>query len=188
MTFSYKDRQHALAEAQKELNEFIRDSERETANNRFDEEMNKLDEDLEQRIDMINDKLGDEDILSLVQSGVRDLSDALGNIDKSTNGVNRTFSYVGDTVGNIGDIIGTTWINNMDKVIEKAKELSGVLSSDLSLNTNNVPKSKTIDNGNSIQVDFGGININGLTREEFRREVDKKIDEAYDRIMNEFKR
>lgn len=177
-----------LAEAQQELSKFIMESERETINNRFDEEMNKLDEDLQNKIDMIESQLGDEDLLSLVQSGVRDLSSALNNIDSSTKNVNRSFAYVGDTVNNIGDIIGNTWGNNLDKVIEKAKELVGVLSSDLSLNTNNIPTAKASNGGNTIQVDVGDINIPGLTKDEFNREWDKKGNELYNEIMKQFNR
>lgn len=177
-----------LAEAQQELSKFITETERETINNRFDEEMNKLDEDLQNKIDMIESQLGDEDLLSLVQSGVRDLSSALNNIDSSTNNVNRSFAYVGDTVNNIGDIIGKTWVNNIDEVIEKAKELVGVLSSDLSLNINNIPTTKTNNSGNSIQVDVGDINIQGLTKDEFYKEWSKKADEIYNEIMKQFDR
>lgn len=177
-----------LEKAQQELNKFITESERETINNRFDEEMNKLDEDLQNKIDMIESQLGDEDLLSLVQSGVRDLSSALNNIDSSTKNVNRSFAYVGDTVNNIGDIIGNTWGNNLDKVIEKAKELVGVLSSDLSLNTNNIPTAKASNGGSTIQVDVGDINIPGLTKDEFSREWDKKGDELYNEIMKQFNR
>lgn len=177
-----------LRKAQDELNKFITETERETINNRFDEEMNKLDEDLQNKIDMIESQLGDEDLLSLVQSGVRDLSSALNNIDSSTKNVNRSFAYVGDTVNNIGDIIGNTWGNNLDKVIEKAKELVGVLSSDLSLNTNNIPTTKTSNSGNTIQVDVGDINIPGLTKDEFNREWDKKGNELYNEIMKQFNR
>lgn len=177
-----------LAEAQQELSKFIMKSERETINNRFDEEMNKLDEDLQNKIDMIESQLGDEDLLSLVQSGVRDLSSALNNIDSSTKNVNRSFAYVGDTVNNIGDIIGNTWGNNLDKVIEKAKEFVGILSSDLSLNTNNIPTTKTSNSGSTIQVDVGDINIQGLTKDEFNREWDKKGNEIYNEIMKQFNR
>ena len=189
-SLAYSIRQQ-IAEAQKEINDFINQSERDAINDRFDAEMNKADEDLEKKIDMIEEKFSDENLLAMVQGGVTDLSNALKNIDTTTNGVNRTFALVTDSVNNIGQTIGTTWINNMDKMIDKVKELASIFPTDIPnpMNGQSVPTNGSQGvKGGSVIVDVGEVVVNGMDEDEFNRRWSEEGNKIYRKVMNEFKR
>lgn len=112
-----------IENAQSEINSFIGDNEKDKANDRFDEELNNLDEDLQSKIDTINSKLSDEQILVLVQNGVRDLDNVLNDVDLSTNKVVNTFS-------SIGNIIKNDWIGSINVFADKMRNL---LSTDMNI-------------------------------------------------------
>lgn len=184
-SMAYNIRQQ-IKEAQDELNKFINQAERDLANETFDKAIDAEDEALKVKLDQIEKQLGDEDILALVQVGVTDLSDALGNIDKSTNGVNRSFAFVGDTVANVGNIIGTTWVSGIQSAIDKAKEFMDIfpnsISAQVGVNSNNLV-GKQNSQGNTIHIHPSEVIINGANKEEIRREIDKMSDAIFDQVI-----
>ena len=122
-----KSIKNQIESAQQELNTFIRDNERDKANDRYDEELEQLDENLDSKIEEINSKLTDEQILVLVQNGVRDLSTVLSNIGNANKNIATTFS-------SIGDIINNNWIGSLDTFSSKLKAIQGIELSDLDTN------------------------------------------------------
>lgn len=184
-SMAYSIRQQ-IAEAQAEINKFITESERDLANETFDKALDAEDEALKAKLDQIEKELGDEDILALVISGTRDLSDALNNIDKSTNGVNRSFAFVGDTVANVGDIIRTSWVGGLQSFIDKAKEamdiVPNLISAKVDVNQNSVAN-KQNEQGKTVYVQPGQVSINGANKEDIRREMYKMTDEVIDQVV-----
>lgn len=108
-----------IESAQQEINNFIRDNERDKADQRFEEELNKIDEDAEKRIEDITSKLTDEEILKMVQNGVRDLSSVLDNVGNANKSIATTFATVGDTIEN-------RWVGGLDEFISKLKTINGI--------------------------------------------------------------
>lgn len=166
-----------IESSQLEIDNFIRDNERDKANQRFDDELEKIDEDAEKRIEEITSKLTDEEILKMVQNGVRDLSsvlDSVGNANKSI-----TSSFVA-----VGDIIENNWLGNLDKFLDKVKSVNSLnLDMNANINRSAVPTSKEKSVGD-IYLDYKLI-VEGNVDEDIMPEIDKKIKKSKDEIIRE---
>lgn len=166
-----------IESAQLEIDNFIRDNERDKANQRFDDELEKIDENAEKRIEEITSKLTDEEILKMVQNGVRDLSsvlDSVGNANKSV-----TSSFVA-----VGDIIENNWLGNLDKFLDKVKSVNSLnLDMNANINRSAVPTSKEKSVGD-IYLDYKLI-VEGNVDEDIMPEIDKKIKKSKDEIIRE---
>ncbi len=143
-----KNIREQITAAQKEINDFIRDQERDYISDRFDEDLDKIDEDLDNKIDEINKKLSDEELLKLVQSGVRDLTGVLNEIESGTKGVRSAFAAIGTTISD-------TWINALDTFVDKLNGLQDInlgfnLESKLSKFINGISRTFNINQGNLI--------------------------------------
>lgn len=167
-----------IESAQQDINNFIRDNERDKANQRYDDELEKIDEDAQKKIDEINSKLTDEEILKMVQNGVRDLSSVLDNIGNANKNIASTFTSV-------GDIIQNEWLGGLDKFIA---ELKSVNSLDLNLNAN---VGRSVANTNANNKSIGDINleyklvVEGDMNEGVLPKVEKMIKKAKDETMRE---
>gem|GEM_PF-6444179 len=165
-----------IESAQQDINSFIRDNERDKANERYDEELEKIDEDSQKKIDEINSKLTDEEILKIVQNGVRDLSSVLDNIGGASKNVVTTF-----------DIIDTNISNMKTNLSDILKDLQSINTIDLNLNAK---VSGNISNNNSKPVEIQFVNTynitpkNGeeITMSDVERVVKKGQDETIKRI------
>lgn len=166
-----------IESAQQDINSFIRDNERDRANERYDEELEKIEENAQNKIDEINSKLTDEEILKMVQNGVRDLSSVLDSVGNANKSITSTFTSV-------GDIIQNDWLGNLDKFIT---ELKGISTVDLNLNAN---VNRNMSNANSKQQ-IGDINleykliVKGNMNEDVLPKVEKMIKEAKYETMRE---
>ena len=187
-----KNIQLQIAEAQKELNKYINQSERDLANQAFEDEQNRLDDELQAKLDMIEEKLGDEDILKLVQSGITDLSDTLNNIDSTTHMVNTSFMNVADTVMNIGDTIGTSWIANLDKVNLKIKDMASTMTNSITfgavmpvVENTTMPSFQGKQDINLNVEGFGDVIINGKSDDEIESAIMKELNERDKRLVHQ---
>lgn len=166
-----------IESAQQDINSFIRDNERDKANERYDEELERIEENAQNKIDEINSKLTDEEILKMVQNGVRDLSSVLDSVGNANKSITSTFTSV-------GDIIQNDWLGNLDKFIT---ELKGISTVDLNLNSN---VNRNMSNANSKQQ-IGDINleykliVKGNMNEDVLPKVEKMIKEAKYETMRE---
>lgn len=166
-----------IESAQQDINSFIRDNERDKANERYDEELERIEENAQNKIDEINSKLTDEEILKMVQNGVRDLSSVLDSVGNANKSITSTFT-------NVGDIIQNDWLGNLDKFIT---ELKGISTVDLNLNSN---VNRNMSNANSKQQ-IGDINleykliVKGNMNEDVLPKVEKMIKEAKYETMRE---
>lgn len=163
-----------IAEAQKELNDFIRDHERDIATDRIDSEMDILDEDLEAKIEEINNKLSDEQILQLVQSGVTDLNSTLDNIANSTKSITSTFATV-------GTIISDNWIGNLETFKDKLQSISMTLPN-ISFNT--VGEIATRNSG-VTSIKGGDVIIKGDIKEDVLPKVESMIEESNRKLVQD---
>lgn len=163
-----------IADAQKELNDFIRDHERDVATDRIDSEMDALDEDLDAKIEEINNKLSDEQILKLVQSGVTDLNSMLDNISNATKSITSTFAAV-------GTIINDGWISNLDSFINKLQSLN-TITPNVSFNTSGEISARGLG---GITVTGGDIIIQGDITEDVLPKVESMIEESNRKLVQE---
>lgn len=162
-----------IQEAQDEINNFIRDNERENASNRFDEEMDKADEDLQNKIDEITSKLSEEEILKLVQQGVTDLSNILNKISSNTNNVRTAFTSV-------GAVIEDTWIKSLDAFISKLNTIE-TLNPTVSFAANGMG----VRAASNITVNSGDIIIQGSADELTLGKIEKMLDENNRELIKE---
>lgn len=163
-----------IADAQKELNDFIRDHERDVATDRIDSEMDALDEDLDAKIEEINNKLSDEQILQLVQSGVTDLNSTLDNISNATKSITSTFAAV-------GTIINDCWISNLDSFINKLQSLN-TITPNVSFNTSGEISARGLS---GITVTGGDVIIQGDITEDVLPKVESMIEESNRKLVQE---
>lgn len=170
-----KNIREQITAAQKEINDFIRDQEREYISDRFDEDLDKIDEDLENKIDEINEKLSDEELLNLVQSGVRDLTDVLNEIENGTRGVRSAFAAIGTT-------ISETWVNALDTFVDKLNSLS-----DINLGLNLESKlAKAIGGFERVfNITQGDLVVQGNITEDILPTVQNMIDIANNNLIND---
>ena len=170
-----KNIREQIAAAQKEINDFIRDEERDYISDRFDEDLDKLDEDLNNKIDEINEKLSDEELLNLVQSGVRDLTEVLNNIENGSKGVRSAFAAIGTT-------ISETWINALDTFVDKLNAIS-----DINLGFNVGSKLGDVMKGFSREVNItqGNLIVQGNITEDVLPIVQNMIDVANNNLIND---
>lgn len=168
-----------IQEAQNEINKFIRDAELEDANDMFDNSMDNLDDELDNTINKIEEQLSDEQILALVQSGVRDLNSVLEEIGNSSQNVDTLFqnltSYTDDWVTNI-----TSFKDILESI--KATNL-GLLTTGVDYSNLNSKASMTSVGNISVAV-----NVNGsLTDDNYARFADMISDMAVEKVNNELK-
>ena len=168
-----------IQEAQNEINKFIRDAELEDANDMFDNAMDNLDDELDDTINKIEEQLSDEQILALVQSGVRDLNSVLEEIGNSSQNVDTLFqnltSYTDDWVTNI-----TSFKDILESI--KATNL-GLLTTGVDYSNLNSKASMTSIGNISVAV-----NVNGsLTNENYAKFADLVSDMAVEKVNNELK-
>ena len=168
-----------IQEAQNEINKFIRDAELEDANDMFDNSMDNLDDELDDTINKIEEQLSDEQILALVQSGVRDLNSVLEEIGNSSQNVDTLFqnltSYTDDWVTNI-----TSFKDILESI--KATNL-GLLTTGVDYSNLNSKASMTSVGNISVAV-----NVNGsLTDDNYARFADIISDMAVEKVNNELK-
>lgn len=163
-----------IADAQKEMNDFIRDHERDVATDRIDSEIDTLDEDLDAKIEEINNKLSDEQILQLVQSGVTDLNSTLDNISNATKSITSTFAAV-------GTIINDSWISNLDSFINKLQSLN-TITPNVSFNTSGEISARGLG---GITVTGGDIIIQGDITEDVLPKVESMIEESNRKLVQE---
>ena len=168
-----------IQEAQNEINKFIRDAELEDANDMFDNSMDNLDDELDDTINKIEEQLSDEQILAMVQSGVRDLNSVLEEIGKSSQNVDTLFqnltSYTDDWVTNI-----TSFKDILESI--KATNL-GLLTTGVDYSNLNSKASMTSVGNISVAV-----NVNGsLTDDNYARFADMISDMAVEKVNNELK-
>lgn len=163
-----------IADAQKELNKMIRDSEREAISTRIDDEIQINEDEFNSRIDAIKEKLSDEEILAMVNMGVKDIDGLLNSIKGSTKNINNTFIAVGDTINN-------SWNSSLDETLSKIEKIQSAFKN---INMNNGINMGSINSkqnaGNTINQDINiPININGATNpEETAYMVKKEITKA----------
>lgn len=166
-----------IESAQLEIDNFIRDNERDKANQRFDDELEKIDENAEKRIEEITSKLTDEEILKMVQNGVRDLSSVLDSVGNANKAVTSSFVAV-------GDIIQNEWLGNLDKFLDKVKSVNG-LNLDMNANINrSVTPTSSGKSVGDIYLDYKLI-VEGNVDEDIMPEIDKKIKKSKDEIIRE---
>lgn len=166
-----------IESAQQDINGFIRDNERDKSNDRFDEELDRLDENTQKKIDEINSRLTDEEILKMVQNGVRDLSTILNDVGNANQNITSTFSSV-------GSIIQSEWLGNLDKFIA---ELRGVSALDLNLNANvnrNVSDTRSGRTIGDINLEYKLV-VEGGVNEDVLPKVEKMIKKAKDETIRE---
>ena len=166
-----------IESSQLEIDNFIRDNERDKANQRFDDELGKIDENAEKRIEEITSKLTDEEILKMVQNGVRDLSSVLDSVGNANKAVTSSFVAV-------GDIIENSWLGNIDKFLDKVKSVNGLnLDMNANINRSAIPTSSGKSVGD-INLDYKII-IEGNVDEDIMPEIDKKIKKAKEDITKD---
>ena len=168
-----------IQEAQNEINKFIRDAELDNANEMFDNAMDNLDDELDDTINKIEEQLSDEQILAMVQSGVRDLNSVLEEIGNSSQNVDTLFqnltSYTDDWVTNI-----TSFKDILESI--KATNL-GLLTTGVDYSNLNSKASMTSVGNISVAV-----NVNGsLTDDNYARFADMISDMAVEKVNNELK-
>lgn len=170
-----KNIREQIAEAQKEINDFIRDEERDYISDRFDEDLDRLDEDLNNKIDEINEKLSDEELLNLVQSGVRDLTEVLNEIENGSKSVRSAFAAIGTT-------ISETWIGALDTFVDKLNAIS-----DINLGFNVGSKLGDVMKGFSREVNItqGNLIVQGNITEDVLPIVQNMIDVANNNLIND---
>lgn len=170
-----KNIREQITAAQKEINDFIRDQEREYISDRFDEDLDKIDEDLEAKLDYINETLSDEELLNLVQGGVRDLTEVLNNIENGTKGVRSAFAAIGTT-------ISETWVNALDTFVDKLNSLS-----DINLGLNLESKlAKAIGGFERVfNITQGDLVVQGNITEDILPTVQNMIDIANNNLIND---
>ena len=167
-----------IESAQSEINTFIRDNERDEANDRFDEELDAIDENLENKIEEINSKLTEEEILKLVQNGVRDLSSVLNDVGTANKSISTTFTTV-------GTIIRDEWLTNLDEVINKLKLVENFeFGSSRSINSNiSTSKAKSIGDINfEINLTVEGGNEDNIP--EIKKLLEQTKEEIYKEISD----
>lgn len=164
-----------ILEAQKVLNDSIRDNERDDILDRYDKESEKLDEDLQNRIDSIMEKFSDEELLKLAQNGVIDLTNSLKEIDQTSNGMTKAFNA-------ISDIINNTWTTGIEKVYDKMLDLSKLAGNmSLGVNTNN----PNVMGNKSINVSIGDLIYNGNGNGVDKAQISDMFNDFKDGIINE---
>lgn len=170
-----KNIREQITAAQKEINDFIRDEERDYISDRFDEDLDKLDEDLNNKIDKINESLSDKELLNLVQSGVRDLTEVLNNIENGSKGVRSAFAAIGTT-------ISETWINALDTFVDK---LNGLQNVNLGFNLES-KLSKFIDGvSRTLNINQGNLIVQGNITEDVLPIVQGMIDTANNNLIRD---
>lgn len=181
-----KNLRKQIQEQQKLINDTIRDKEITEGNDRFDKELDNLEETAQNKIDEINKKLSDEEILKLVQGGVTDLNEALNNINTSTQSINDTF------VG-VGIAIEDTWLTNLDEVLDRLSKINVLTNGLNKLKTDANDKLTTANNSNNVKIDQP-ITIQGNVEEGtleklkavLQQNNDKMTDEIVTHIMKIF--
>lgn len=170
-----KNIREQITAAQKEINDFIRDEERDYISDRFNEDLDKLDEDLNNKIDKINEKLSDKELLNLVQSGVRDLTEVLNNIENGSKGVRSAFAAIGTT-------ISETWINALDTFVDKLNSIS-----DINLGFNVGSKLGDVMKGFNREVNItqGNLIVQGNITEDILPMVQGMIDTANNNLIRD---
>lgn len=139
-----------IEEQRKFINNDIRNKEKENANDIFDKELSNLDETAKKKIDEINKKLSDEEILKMVQAGVISLDEALNNIENSTKGINDTFIGVGISIQD-------TWIPSLEEVLDKMTKINAI-AENINMSSGNISNNPINKGGIIIEQP---INIEG---------------------------
>lgn len=165
-----------IESAKAEMDKYIYESEYQAGLDRFDEESSKLDEDLQSKIDKINESFSDEELLKMVQQGVTDLSSALNNIDNSTNGVTKTFA-------SITTIIKDGWIKGIDDFASKLRSISSdIINVELKTNTTSVTPNSSVGN---ITIKQGDITIQGNVANDTLPDLEKMLERNKEETIRE---
>ena len=132
-----------IESAQQDINNFIRDNERDKTDQKYEDELQKIDEDTQNKIDEITNKLTDEEILKMVQNGVRDLTSILDDIGSANKNVVNTFGIMDNSISNMR--------TNFSELLKDLKSVDVV---DLNLNENVNSKVKGVTTNRPIEVTF----------------------------------
>ena len=174
-----KDLEEQLANAKKELNNTIRDTERDYITDRMDDELDSIEDSYTAQIDAINEKLSDEEILAMVKGGVKDLNGVLDEIKSSTSNINNSFMTVGNTINN-------TWISGMNDYLEKLNEVKSTLDTiNATSNMSTIAGAGGNVNNTITYSPTVTINANGLTKEDAQGIVDNSLEKEFKKFKDE---
>lgn len=182
-----------LAQKQEEFNNYIRDYEKEQGNNRFDEELDKLDEELEKELDPQN-------IADMVNKALVDGFVTIGSeVIKLDNLMSNWLDETGDGLYAIGELLNSELIANL----KTAQTLMGTLgiSSVSSQKTRTVDiadtsiaKQRTLNNDleksnfaktRTQSVHFDSlVNVEGNLTEEVFPKVESMLNEGINALLN----
>lgn len=172
---------------QKVINDMIRDKEKENGNNRFDEEMEKIDKELEEALDPKN--MADLVNKALVDGFVT-IGDEVIELDTL---MTDWLSETGDGLYAIGDLLREELINNLRTAQElmvgmgiTSTGIQGVLTKDLENKLNNALSANSNSSSQNLDISIGSlIEVKGNVTEDVLPKLESMIEVAKTELIDE---
>lgn len=172
---------------QKVINDMIRDKEKENGNNRFDEEMEKIDKELEEALDPKN--MADLVNKALVDGFVT-IGDEVIELDTL---MTDWLSDTGDGLYAIGDLLREELINNLRTAQElmvgmgiTSTGIQGVLTKDLENKLNNALSANSNSSSQNLDISIGSlIEVKGNVTEDVLPKLESMIEVAKTELIDE---
>ena len=172
---------------QKVINDMIRDKEKENGNNRFDEEMEKIDKELEEALDPKN-------MADLVNKALVDGFVTIGDEVIELNTLMTDWlSDTGDGLYVIGDLLREELINNLRTAQElmvgmgiTSTGIQGVLTKDLENKLNNALSANANNSSQNLDISIGSlIEVKGNVTEDVLPKLESMIEVAKTELIDE---
>lgn len=172
---------------QKVINDMIRDKEKENGNNRFDEEMEKIEKELEEALDPKN--MADLVNKALVDGFVT-IGDEVIELDTL---MTDWLSDTGDGLYAIGDLLREELINNLRTAQElmvgmgiTSTGIQGVLTKDLENKLNNALSANSNSSSQNLDISIGSlIEVKGNVTEDVLPKLESMIEVAKTELIDE---
>ena len=172
---------------QKVINDMIRDKEKENGNNRFDEEMEKIDKELEEALDPKN--MADLVNKALVDGFVT-IGDEVIELDTL---MTDWLSDTGDGLYAIGDLLREELINNLRTAQElmvgmgiTSTGIQGVLTKDLENKLNNALSANSNSSSQNLDISIGSlIEVKGNVTEDVLPKLESMNEVAKTELIDE---
>lgn len=169
-----------IDEQRKILNDLIKQQERDNASNKYDDVIEELEQDLQDRIDKAEEVMTDEELLKKVQGGATSLSDVLNGIVDVNDTLSKSVATVGFGIDMWNEKLDT-FVNTLNSIspnmaLNISGELSGITSS---LSANSPISISTV-----INIDGGTV----ISQDDFESAIESNNKYIFKEINNIFKR
>ena len=173
------------------MNTLIREHEKELADERYNEEIEALEKETEEKLKGIEETFSEENVAELVNQALVSGFVTLGDEVVELNGLMTTWlDETGDGLYAIGDYLKTDLIESLQTVRALMSDV-GLTNATISPNLSSLPSSSintgTLSGNNAVNINFGAplLNIEGNVTEDVMSQVEAMVKQSQKNVVNE---